>query len=109
MGGKLEWVEGGGITTPQGWRAGATYAGVRTYGEEPRYDVGLLASERPCAVAGIFSRNAVVGAPIKYNRPRVLSGVAQAIVAVRLLVPPERRPALGEHQHVRQHHLRDRR
>ncbi len=80
MGGEFEWVEGGGVTTPRGWRAGATYAGVRMYGEEPRYDVGLLASERPCAVAGIFSRNAVVGAPIKYNRPRVQSGVAQAIV-----------------------------
>jgi glutamate N-acetyltransferase/amino-acid N-acetyltransferase len=78
---ELEWVEGGGVTSPLGWRAGAVYAGVRTYGEEPRYDVGLLVSDVPCAVAGIFSRNAVVGAPIKYNRPRVASGVAQAIVA----------------------------
>ncbi|MEZ4502828.1 MAG: bifunctional glutamate N-acetyltransferase/amino-acid acetyltransferase ArgJ [Dehalococcoidia bacterium] len=78
--GWLEWVEGG-VTAPEGWRAGATYAGVRTYGEEPRYDVGLLASDRPCAVAGIFSRNAVVGAPIKFNRPRVQTGRAQAIVA----------------------------
>lgn len=81
MAGEFEWVEGGGVTSPRGWRAGAVYAGVRTYGEEPRYDVGLLASEAPCAVAGIFSRNAVVGAPIKYNRPRVETGVGQAIVA----------------------------
>jgi len=77
----IEWVEGGGVTSPAGWRAGAVYAGIRTYGEEPRYDVGLLASDRPAAVAGMFSRNAVVGAPIKYNRPRVAEGVAQAIVA----------------------------
>jgi glutamate N-acetyltransferase/amino-acid N-acetyltransferase len=76
----LEWVEGG-VTAPEGWRAGATDAGIRTYGEEPRYDVGLLASDRPCAVAGIFSRNAVVGAPIRFNRPRVEAGRAQAIVA----------------------------
>jgi glutamate N-acetyltransferase/amino-acid N-acetyltransferase len=81
MADEFEWVEGGGVTSPRGWRAGATYAGVRTYGEEPRYDVGLLVSDEPCAVAGIFSRNAVVGAPIKYNRPRVESGIAQAIVA----------------------------
>jgi len=76
----LEWVDGG-VTAPAGWRAGATYTGVRTYGEEPRYDVGLLASDRVCTVAGIFSRNAVVGAPIKFNRPRVATGRAQAIVA----------------------------
>jgi glutamate N-acetyltransferase/amino-acid N-acetyltransferase len=76
----LQWIEGGGITTPRGFRAGAVYAGIRTYGDEPRYDVGLLVSDRPCAVAGIFSTNAVVGAPIKLNRPRVASGVAQALV-----------------------------
>jgi glutamate N-acetyltransferase/amino-acid N-acetyltransferase len=76
----LEWLDGG-VTAPEGWRAGASYAGVRTYGEEPRYDVGLLASDRPCTVAGIFSQNAVVGAPIKFNRPRVATGRAQAIVA----------------------------
>src|SRR5262249_28148502 len=78
---ELEWGEGGGVPTPQGWRGGGRYAGIRTYGEEPRYDVGLLLSEQPCTVAGIFSRNAVVGAPIKYNRPRVQTGSAQAIVA----------------------------
>ncbi|MGE0134100.1 MAG: bifunctional glutamate N-acetyltransferase/amino-acid acetyltransferase ArgJ [Dehalococcoidia bacterium] len=78
---ELEWVEGGGVTTPLGWRAGAAYAGVRTYGEEPRYDVGILVSEFPASVAGIFSRNAVVGAPIRYNRPRVATGRARGIVA----------------------------
>ncbi len=78
---ELEWVEGGGVTTPLGWRAGAAYAGVRTYGEEPRYDVGILVSEQPASVAGIFSRNGVVGAPIKYNRARVVTGRARGIVA----------------------------
>lgn len=78
---ELEWVEGGGVTTPLGWRAGSAYAGVRTYGEEPRYDVGILVSDVPATVAGMFSRNAVVGAPIKYNRPRVQTGLARGIVA----------------------------
>ena len=81
MAGDLQWIEGGGITSPAGFRAGAVYAGIRTYGEEPRRDVGLLVSSQPCTVAGIFSNNAVVGAPITLNRPRVATGVAQAIVA----------------------------
>jgi glutamate N-acetyltransferase/amino-acid N-acetyltransferase len=76
----LQWIEGGGITTPHGFRAGAVYANIRTYGDEPRFDVGLLVSDEPCTVAGLFSSNAVVGAPIKLNRPRVATGRAQAIV-----------------------------
>lgn len=81
MANDLQWIDGGGVTSPRGFRAGAVYAGIRTYGEEPRFDVGLLVADAPCAVAGIFSSNAVVGAPIRLDRPRVATGVAQAIVA----------------------------
>ena len=81
MVGEFQWIEGGGVTSPSGFRAGAVYAGIRTYGDEPRYDVGILASDHLCTVAGIFTRNAVAGAPVKFDRPRVASGVAQAIVA----------------------------
>ena len=80
MGGAVEPVEGG-VTAPQGFLAGGVSTGIKTYGPEPRLDVGLLVSERPANVAGLFSTNAVVGAPIKFNRPRVASGRAQAIVA----------------------------
>jgi glutamate N-acetyltransferase/amino-acid N-acetyltransferase len=77
----LQWIEGGGITAPRGFRAGAVYAGIRTYGDEPRFDVGILVSDLPCAVAGIFTTNAVCGAPVTLDRPRVATGRARAIVA----------------------------
>jgi glutamate N-acetyltransferase/amino-acid N-acetyltransferase len=77
----LEWLEGGGVTSPQGWSAGAVYAGIKTYGQEPRYDLGLLRSDRPCAVAGVFTRNAVCGAPVIVSREYIASGVAQALIA----------------------------
>ena len=77
----LQWIEGGGITSPRGFRAGAVYAGIRTYGEEPRFDVGMLVSDLPCAVAGIFTTNAVCGAPVALDRPRVATGRGRAIVA----------------------------
>src|SRR3954471_21394854 len=51
----LQWIEGGGVATPRGFRAGGVYAGIRTYGEEPRFDVGVLVSDFPCAVGGIFT------------------------------------------------------
>ena len=75
----LEPVEGG-VTAPAGYLAGGTYTGIKTYGPEPRLDVGLLLSDRPAAVAGLFTRNAVVGAPLLLTRQRVASGSARALV-----------------------------
>lgn len=76
----LEWIEGGGLTAPQGFAAGGAYAGIKTHGPEPRLDVGILASDRPAAVAGLFTRNAVVGEALRLTRERVQSGVARAVV-----------------------------
>jgi glutamate N-acetyltransferase / amino-acid N-acetyltransferase len=76
----INWIEKGGVTSPSGWLAGASYAGIKTYGDEPRYDLGLLYSESACSVAGIFTRNAVCGAPVTLDRERVRSGVAQALI-----------------------------
>ncbi|MDA0301366.1 MAG: bifunctional ornithine acetyltransferase/N-acetylglutamate synthase, partial [Chloroflexi bacterium] len=67
-----EWIEGGGVTTPGGFTAGGTYANIKTYGEDPRMDVGILAATGPCTVAGVFTRNAVVGEPVNWDR-RVLA------------------------------------
>lgn len=69
---QIEWIEGGGITTPSGFIAGGTYANIKTYGEAPRMDVGILAATGPCTVAGVFTRNAVVGEPVRWDR-RVLA------------------------------------
>ena len=76
----IEAVEGG-VTAPAGFAAGGAYAGIKTYGPEPRLDVGILAADRECAVAGVYTRNAVVGEPVRLTRQRVRGGVARAIVA----------------------------
>jgi glutamate N-acetyltransferase/amino-acid N-acetyltransferase len=75
-----EWIEGGGVTSAAGFVAGATYAGIKTYGPQPRLDVALLASQVPCAVAGIFTRNQVCGAPVVVSKECVARGAARAIV-----------------------------
>ena len=68
----IEWIEGGGVTTPGGFVAGGTYANIKTYGADPRMDVGILAATESCTVAGVFTRNVVVGEPVAWDR-RVLA------------------------------------
>jgi len=76
----IEWVVEGGVTSPLGFRAAGAYAGVKHYGDASRLDLGLLAADRPCSVAGVFTKNRVCGAPVTVCRERVRSGRAQALI-----------------------------
>ena len=66
----LDWIDGGGVTTPAGFVAGGAYAGIKTYGPEPRLDVGILAAEgdAPLVAAGVFTQNAVTGHSVTHGR-----------------------------------------
>jgi glutamate N-acetyltransferase/amino-acid N-acetyltransferase len=77
---EFQWLDSPSITSPLGWSAGAVYSGMKTYGSEPRFDLGVLASDRPCAVAGVYTQNRICGAPVTLTRSRVEAGVAQALV-----------------------------
>lgn len=65
----FDWIDGGGITTPLGFVAGGVYAGIKTYGADPRLDLGILAIEGANGVAaGVFTQNAVTGHSVTHNR-----------------------------------------
>jgi len=70
----------GDVTTPAGFLAGATYAGIKTYGEG-KLDLGLLYAERRCAAAAMFTRNRVKGAPVLVSQRHLADGYAQALIA----------------------------
>jgi glutamate N-acetyltransferase/amino-acid N-acetyltransferase len=53
-----------GVCAPAGFRAAAAAAGIRDDGPSGRLDVAILASELPCVVAGVFTRNVVKAAPV---------------------------------------------
>ena len=57
----IEFISSGTVTSPQGFTAGATCAGVK---KENTPDLALLASEMPCKTAGLFTRNRVKAAPV---------------------------------------------
>ena len=76
---ELKWLEDGTITSPQGFLAGATYSGIRTYTED-KLDLGIVCSEVPCAVAGTFTKNKIKSPSVVMNQRRVASGRAQAVI-----------------------------
>ena len=69
----------GTATSPTGFLAGSTFAGIKTYGTG-KLDLGILASDRPCTVAGTFTKARLHSASVDINRPRIADGRARAVV-----------------------------
>jgi glutamate N-acetyltransferase / amino-acid N-acetyltransferase len=77
---EVSFVPGGTVTTPNGFRAGAVYAGIKTPGPD-KLDVGILASDSPCSAAAVFTKNLVKGAPVIVSQGHVKDHRVRAIVA----------------------------
>ena len=81
---EINWLDGGTVTSPKGFTAGATYAGIRTYTED-KLDLGMLCSESVCTVAGTFTTNKVKSPTVVMNQresqpaaPRQWSSTAES-------------------------------
>jgi glutamate N-acetyltransferase / amino-acid N-acetyltransferase len=73
-------IKDGGITSPKGFFAGATYAGIKKRGKGVM-DLAVLYSEVSCNAAGVFTTNKVKAAPVLLDQQRLReSGKAQAAV-----------------------------
>jgi len=68
----------GGITAPQGFRAGGIYCGIKKI-EKP--DLALIVSDVPAVAAGIFTQNLVQAAPVHVSKRHLQNGHARAIIA----------------------------
>jgi len=66
-----DFIPSGGITSPEGFLAGAISAGIKY---ENRPDLGVLYSEAPCAAAAVFSTNKVKAAPVILSQQRLQDG-----------------------------------
>jgi glutamate N-acetyltransferase/amino-acid N-acetyltransferase len=69
----------GNATSPQGFFAGSTFAGVKTYGEG-KLDLGVLYSERPCSTAATYTQNVLHSASVDINRAKLTAGPARGVV-----------------------------
>jgi len=76
---KIEFITPGSITSPEGFHAGATYAGIN---KKARYglDLGILFSEAPCVATALFTTNRIKAAPVVLCQQRLQGGRALAVV-----------------------------
>jgi len=74
---KLDTIPNGSITSPKGYRVGATSAGIKTGN---RLDLSILYSETPCVAAGLFTSNAIKAPAVILSQKHIANGNAQAIV-----------------------------
>ncbi|WP_106626857.1 bifunctional glutamate N-acetyltransferase/amino-acid acetyltransferase ArgJ [Selenomonas massiliensis] len=67
-----------GVTFPKGFQAAGVKAGIKKSGN---LDVAVIYTEKKAVVAGTFTKNAVVAAPVHVSKEVVATHTAHAIVA----------------------------
>lgn len=71
-----------GVTLPQGFRAAGAGCDVRGKGTTERLDLALIHSPTSCTVAGVYTQNRIVAAPVKLCQAvQAAGGPIHAIVA----------------------------
>ncbi len=66
----------GGVTAAAGWQACGMHAGIKA----SDLDVAVLRSDTAATLAGVFTRNAILAAPVLWCKELVQHGHAQAVV-----------------------------
>jgi len=77
--GGIEEIRRGSVTSPQGFVAGAVYAGIKAAGAG-KLDLGVLASAHPSACAAMFTRNRVRAAAVMVSELHARRGTPRAII-----------------------------
>jgi glutamate N-acetyltransferase/amino-acid N-acetyltransferase len=77
----IETIEGG-ITAPEGFKAGGVYAGIKPPAHAWPLDVMVMTADRPVSAAAVFTTNKTQAAPVLVSRANLeqSGGRAKAIV-----------------------------
>jgi glutamate N-acetyltransferase/amino-acid N-acetyltransferase len=77
---KMTVLNGGGVTSPRGFKAAGAAVGIKN-GQIEKKDVALLVSEVPAAAAAVYTTNAVQAAPLQVTKDSLTkTGTLQAFV-----------------------------
>ncbi len=74
----MEVISTGCIVAPKGFKAGATYCGIKI--AKDSLDLGIIFSEYPATGAALFTTNQIYAAPVKLSRKIVQKGRIRAFV-----------------------------
>lgn len=67
----------GGVTAPKGFKAYGIFCGIKRSGKT---DLGLLVSDVPASVAGVFTLNSIKAAPLLVSLKHIASGKGRAVI-----------------------------
>ena len=73
----IKYIDGG-ICAAKGFRAGGVRCGIRK--NRSKYDLAMIASDKNCAAAAVYTTNKVKGAPIEVTRANIADGYAKAVI-----------------------------
>ncbi len=79
MGAEIKFIPGGTVTSPEGFCAGSSYAGINKKAKHG-LDLGILLSEVPSMAAAVFTTNRIKAAPVVLCQQRLQGGRATAVV-----------------------------
>ena len=68
----------GGVCTPLGFRAAGVHCGIRK--NKGKRDLALIAADRDCAAAAVYTKNLVKGAPLAVTKENLADGHARAVI-----------------------------
>src|SRR3972149_5293661 len=74
----VEIIATGCIVAPKGFKAGATYCGIKTIKDS--LDLGIISSEYPSTGTALFTTNQIYAAPVKLSRKVAQKGRIRAFV-----------------------------
>ena len=75
----MRFIEGG-VCAARGFRASGIHVGVKTNNTDKK-DLALIAADRECAAAAVYTKNVVKAAPILVTKEHLKDGRARAVVA----------------------------
>jgi glutamate N-acetyltransferase/amino-acid N-acetyltransferase len=75
---QIAFIPGGTVTSPKGFHAGATYAGIKKKGKS--LDLGILFSEVPCVATALFTSNKIKSTAVVLDQERLKKDRAVGLV-----------------------------
>jgi glutamate N-acetyltransferase/amino-acid N-acetyltransferase len=76
----IELIQNGNVTSPLGFLAGGTYAGLKAPGDEV-LDLGILISESQASIAATFTTNNVPSPSVVLSKERAVSDTVIGVIA----------------------------